>query len=333
MLLKIGTRGSQLALTQSQWVKERIEAGRPGVIVELVRITTTGDKIQRPPLSEVGGKGLFIKEIEEALLRKEVDLGVHSMKDVPGELPEALEISVFPQREDPRDAFVSEKYGSIDQLPKGASVGTSSLRRASQLLHHRPDLRIVPIRGNVDTRLRKMESGRFEAIILASAGLRRLGLSHRITQMLPTDLSMPAIGQGVLGLEVRKKDHVVRDLIGFLNHGETELTARAERAFLKELEGGCQVPLAGLGKLEGDRLVLEGMVAELDGSLLIRDKLFGPKEKPEELGVRLAKKILASGGDKILRGIYGNPKFEYRNPKQIQNDQNSNDKTDNLSEE
>jgi hydroxymethylbilane synthase len=304
MLLKLGTRGSKLALTQSQWVKGRIESVHPGVGVELVRITTTGDRIQQPPLSEVGGKGLFIKEIEEALLREEVDLGVHSMKDVPAELPEGLEISVFPQREDPRDAFVSEKFRSIEELPHGSSVGTSSLRRASQLLHLRPDLRVLPIRGNVDTRLRKMESGLFEALILASAGLRRLGLSHRITQMLSTDFSLPAIGQGVLGLEVRKSDHVVRDLIGFLNHGETELTVRAERAFLKELEGGCQVPLAGYGKLDGDRLELEGMVADLDGSVLIRDRLFGPKEKPEELGVKLARNILGSGGDTILQKIY-----------------------------
>jgi len=304
MLLKLGTRGSKLALTQSQWVKGRIESAHPGVVVELVRITTTGDRIQQPPLSEVGGKGLFIKEIEEALLRKEVDLGVHSMKDVPAGLPEGLEISVFPQREDPRDAFVSEKFRSIEELPHGSSVGTSSLRRASQVLHLRPDLRVIPIRGNVDTRLRKLESGQFDALILASAGLRRLGLSHRISQMLSIDLSLPAIGQGVLGLEVRKSDHVVRDLIGFLNHVETELTVRAERAFLKELEGGCQVPLAGYGKLDGDTLELEGMVAELDGSVLIRDKLFGPKEKPEELGVKLARNILGSGGDTILQKIY-----------------------------
>ena len=304
MILRIGTRGSKLALTQSQWVKGRIESVHPGVVVELVRITTTGDRIQRPPLSEVGGKGLFIKEIEEALLRKEVDLGVHSMKDVPAGLPEGLEISVFPQREDPRDAFVSEKFRSIEELHHGSSVGTSSLRRASQLLHLRPDLRVIPIRGNVDTRLRKLESGQFDALILASAGLRRLGLSHRISQMLSIDLSLPAIGQGVLGLEVRKSDHVVRDLIGFLNHVETELTVRAERAFLKELEGGCQVPLAGYGKLDGDTLELEGMVAELDGSVLIRDKLFGPKEKPEELGVKLARNILGSGGDTILQKIY-----------------------------
>jgi len=304
MILRIGTRGSKLALTQSQWVKGRIESVHPGVVVELVRITTTGDRIQRPPLSEVGGKGLFIKEIEEALLRKEVDLGVHSMKDVPAGLPEGLEISVFPQREDPRDAFVSEKFRSIEELPHGSSVGTSSLRRASQVLHLRPDLRVIPIRGNVDTRLRKLESGQFDALILASAGLRRLGLSHRISQMLSIDLSLPAIGQGVLGLEVRKSDHVVRDLIGFLNHVETELTVRAERAFLKELEGGCQVPLAGYGKLDGDTLELEGMVAELDGSVLIRDKLFGPKEKPEELGVKLARNILGSGGDTILQKIY-----------------------------
>ena len=305
MVLKIGTRGSKLALTQSQWVKARIESGHPGVVVELVKITTTGDKIQRSPLSEVGGKGLFIKEIEEALLGEEVDLGVHSLKDVPAELPEGLEIPVFPQREDPRDAFVSVKYRNFADLPHGSSVGTGSLRRGSQLLHLRPDLRVLPIRGNVDTRLRKLESGQFEALILASAGLRRLGLSHRIAQMLSTDLCLPAIGQGALGLEVRKGDHVVRGLIGFLNHTETELTVRAERAFLKELEGGCQVPLAGHGKLDGDRLELQGMVADPDGSLLIRDKLFGSSEKPESLGIDLARRLLALGGDKILQRISG----------------------------
>ncbi len=308
MILRIGTRASQLALTQSRWVKERLEAEHPGLVVELVRITTMGDRIKRPPLSEVGGKGLFVKEIEEALLGKEADVGVHSMKDVPCALPEDLEISVYPRREDPRDAFVSKKYANLREMPQGASVGTSSLRRASQLLHLRPDFRIIPIRGNVDTRLRKLESGKFDALLLASAGLRRLGLSHRITELLSTDLSLPAIGQGVLGLEVRKGDSVVRDLIGSLNHGETELTIRAERAFLKELEGGCQAPLAGYGKLVGGRLALEGMVAELDGSVLIRDKLFGPKEKPEELGVKLARKILSAGGDKILQRIYKNPK-------------------------
>ncbi len=310
MILRIGTRGSQLALTQSQWVKERIEARHPEIKVELVRIKTTGDKIQRPPLSQVGGKGLFVKEIEDALLRKEVDLGVHSMKDVPAGLPEGLEISVFPAREDPRDAFVSCRYKSIAELPRRAMVGTSSLRRASQLLHLRPDLRINAIRGNVDTRLRKLESGDFEAIILAAAGLRRLGLSQKITQILSTDVSLPAIGQGVLGLEVRKDDSAVQGLIDFLNHEETELPVRAERALLKELEGGCQVPLAGYGILDGDKIILDGMVAELDGSVLIRDRLSGSKEKPENLGVDLAKKILASGGDKILRKIHSKAGIE-----------------------
>jgi hydroxymethylbilane synthase len=305
MLLRIGTRGSQLALAQSQWVKENIEAKYSEVRVELVRIKTKGDKILGSPLSKIGGKGLFVKEIEEALLRKDIDLAVHSMKDVPAELPEGLEISVFPVREDPRDAFVSSGYKSIQDLPQGASVGTGSLRRSAQLLHLRPDLRVIAMRGNVDTRLRKMESGDLQAIILACAGLRRLGLGKKICQALPTDLFLPAIGQGVLGLEIRKGDHSLRKLLEFFNHEETELAVRAERSFLKELEGGCQVPIAGNGRAEGNKLLLQGMVAQLDGTKLIRDKATGPKERPEEIGVQLARKLLASGADKILQQVYG----------------------------
>jgi hydroxymethylbilane synthase len=305
MLLRIGTRGSQLALAQSRWVKENIEAKCPGVRVELVRIRTKGDKILASPLSKIGGKGLFVKEIEDALLGKDIDIAVHSMKDVPAELPEGLEISLFPKREDPRDAFVSNAYETIQDLPKGASVGTGSLRRSAQLLRLRPDLHVIPIRGNVDTRLKKMESGDLQAVILASAGLRRLGLEKRISQVLPTEMFLPAIGQGALGLEMRKADHSLRNLLGFLNHQETELTVRAERGFLKELEGGCQVPIAGYGRLDGDKLLLQGMVANLDGSKLIRDEAFGAMERPEEIGVQLARKILASGADKILQQIYG----------------------------
>ncbi len=305
MLLRIGTRGSQLALAQSQWVKEKIGVKYSEVRVELVRIKTKGDKILGSPLSKIGGKGLFVKEIEDALLRKDVDIAVHSMKDVPAELPEGLEISLFPMREDPRDAFVSNAYESIQDLPKGASVGTGSLRRSAQLLRLRPDLRVIPMRGNVDTRLKKMESGDLQAVILASAGLRRLGLEKRISQVLPTEMFLPAIGQGVLGLEIRKADHSLRNQLGFLNHQETELTLRAERGFLKELKGGCQVPIAGYGRLDGDKLLLQGMVANLDGSELIRDEAVGPKKRPEEIGVQLARKMLALGADKILQQIYG----------------------------
>jgi hydroxymethylbilane synthase len=305
MLLRIGTRGSQLALAQSRWVKEKIEAKYSGVRVELVRIKTKGDKILGFPLSKIGGKGLFVKEIEDALLRKDVDLAVHSMKDVPAELPEGLEISLFPAREDPRDAFVSTAYESIQDLPKGASVGTGSLRRSAQLLRLRPDLRVIPVRGNVDTRLKRIESGDLHAVILASAGLRRLGLEKRISQVLPTEMFLPAVGQGVLGLEMRRADDSLRNLLRFLNHQETELIVRAERGFLKELEGGCQVPIAGYGRLDGDKLLLEGMVANLNASKLIRDEAFGPMERPEEIGVQLARKILASGADKILQQIHG----------------------------
>jgi hydroxymethylbilane synthase len=305
MILKIGTRGSSLALTQSGWIKSMIEARHPDVSVELVRITTKGDKILDSALSKIGGKGLFVKEIEDALLRKDVDLAVHSIKDVPAEIPEGLCLPVFPEREDPRDAFISMNYPSLSDLQEGASVGTGSLRRSSQLLNIRPDLKIIPMRGNVDTRLKKLEAGEFQAIILAAAGLKRLGLAGRITQLIPTDTCLPAIGQGALGLETREGDTRVMDIISFLNHTETELTVRAERAFLKRLEGGCQVPIAGLCVKEGSFIRLSGMVAELDGSRIIKNELVGPKDKPEELGEALAERLLNAGAEKILAAVYG----------------------------
>ena len=305
MILRIGTRGSRLALAQSEWVKGQIEAGNPDVRVELVRIKTKGDKILDSPLSEVGGKGLFVKEIEDALLRKEVDVAVHSVKDVPTDLPDGLHLSVFPEREDPHDAFISLKYKTLAELPEGASVGTSSLRRSAQLLHMRPDLNVVSLRGNVDTRLKKLESGDLMGILLATAGLRRLGLSSKISQILSPDQILPAIGQGAIGLEKRRDDEEVQKLLLFLNHEPTEVTVRAERAFLKELEGGCQVPIAAHGLLDGDRLILKGMVAELNGSKVIRDELIGKKDRPEDIGVSLARRLLASGADQILERIYG----------------------------
>ena len=303
MILRIGTRGSRLALAQSEWVKERVEERYPDIRVELVRIKTKGDKILDSPLSEIGGKGLFVKEIEDALLRKEVDVAVHSIKDVPTELPEGLELRVFPKREDPCDAFISVDYETLKDLPEGSSVGTSSLRRSAQLLHMRSDLDIVPLRGNVDTRLRKLESGDFQAIILASAGLRRLGLASRINQVISPDALLPAIGQGALGLEMRQ-DHEMWELLNFLNHEPTEAAIRAERAFLKELEGGCQVPIACYGFLSGENLILKGLVAELNGSRIIRDEVEGKKESPEDMGVSLAKRLLASGAAEILERIY-----------------------------
>ena len=304
MILRIGTRGSKLALAQSEWVKKKVEAGHPDVGVELVRIKTTGDKILDSPLSKIGGKGLFVKEIEDALLKKQVHVAVHSMKDVPAELPDELMLCGFPEREDPRDAFISLKDKSIETLPQGSRIGTSSLRRAAQLLHVRPDLDMVALRGNVDTRIRKLESGQVDAIILAAAGLRRLGLANRITRVIPLEQVLPAIGQGALGLEVRRDDHDTINLLDFLNHKPTEVTVRAERAFLKELEGGCQVPIAAFALLNSNKVHLRGMVAELDGSRIIRDEISGEKHQAEEIGINLAKKLLDCGAGEILSRIY-----------------------------
>ena len=305
MILKIGTRGSPLALAQSGWVKEKIEARYPGIRVSLVKIKTKGDKILDSPLAKIGGKGLFVKEIEEALLRRDVDVAVHSMKDLPADLPEGLQIAVYPEREDPRDAFVSLEYQTLSALPEGASVGTGSLRRSAQLLHLRSDLHVVPLRGNVDTRLKKLNSENLQAVILATAGLRRLGYGQRITQVLSTEEILPAVGQGALGLELRQDDTKTRDALNFLNHEATELTVRAERAFLNKLEGGCQVPIAAYSRMEGERIILQGLVGELDGSRVIKDTVAGQKDQPEDIGIRLADKVLAAGADKILAKIYG----------------------------
>ena len=305
MILKIGTRGSKLALRQSRWVKDQIEGRHPGVRVELVRIRTTGDRILDAPLSKIGGKGLFVKEIEDALMQGRVDLAVHSMKDVPAELPEGLALSTFPKREEPADVIISAGGETLDQLPIGARVGTSSLRRGAQLLHARPDLRLVPLRGNVDTRLGRLESGDLHAVILAAAGLRRLGLSRRITHILPFDLVLPAVGQGALGIEIRRDDHQTSSLIQFLDHEPTRTAVAAERAFLKELEGGCQVPIACLARLNGDGLRVDGMVAELDGSEILRQEITGPADQAADMGVTLARRLLDSGADRILAGVYG----------------------------
>jgi hydroxymethylbilane synthase len=305
MILKIGTRGSKLALAQSTWVKEEVESRYSHVQVELVRIRTKGDKIIDSPLSKLGGKGLFVKEIEDALLRREVHVAVHSMKDVPSELPGELMLSVFPWREDPSDALISEEDRTLEELPRGARVGTSSLRRAAQLLHIRPDLEVAALRGNVDTRLKKLDSGGLHAIILATAGLKRLGFAHRISQILPIESILPAIGQGALGLEVMRDNEETLGLLEFLNHEPTQITVTCERAFLKKLEGGCQVPIAGFAHIDGKSLHLRGIVAELDGSTLIRDEITGEKERAEEIGIALAERLLESGAAKILERIYG----------------------------
>ncbi|MFH0809487.1 MAG: hydroxymethylbilane synthase [Pseudomonadota bacterium] len=305
--VRIGTRGSALALTQSNWVKRQIEAAHPHLRVELVKIKTTGDKITDVPLARVGGKGLFVKEIEEALLDGRVDLAVHSMKDVPAELPAELHIGVTTEREDARDALISAGGVPLAELPQGARVGTSSLRRRAQLLAVRPDLTIVPLRGNLDTRLRKLDDGELQAILLASAGLRRLGLAERITQALDYSLMLPAIGQGALGLELRKDDDATLGLIRFLNHEATEVAVRAERVLLARLQGGCQVPIAALGRLDGEEnnLRLDALVADLEGRRIVRASATDTPANAVQLGLRVADELLAQGAGEILAEIYG----------------------------
>jgi len=303
--IKIGTRGSLLATTQSTWVKNQIEAAHPGVSVELVIIVTKGDKILDVPLAKVGGKGLFVKEIEEALLRRDVDLAVHSMKDVPSELPEELHLGIIPLRENPHDAFISTGYATLADLPQGATVGTSSLRRRSQLAALRPDLEIVDLRGNLDTRLRKLEEGQFQAIILAAAGLNRLGMSSRATGYFTAREMLPAVGQGALGIELRKDDAELLEGLAFLNDAKTTVAISAERAFLFRLEGGCQVPIGAFAEVNNGRVELTGLVASVDGKVVLKDSISGPVEEAQKLGTQLANKILEMGGKEILAEVYG----------------------------
>lgn len=303
--IKIGTRGSLLATTQSTWVKNQIEAEHPGVSVELVTIVTKGDKILDVPLAKVGGKGLFVKEIEEALLRREVDLAVHSMKDVPSELPDELHLGIIPLRENPHDAFISNDYAELAELPRGATVGTSSLRRRAQLAALRPDLEIVDLRGNLDTRLRKLDEGQFQAIILAAAGLNRLGMSSRATGYFEAKEMLPAVGQGALGIELRKDDAELLAGLAFLNDTDTSVAVKAERAFLYRLEGGCQVPIGAFAEVKGGQVVLTGLVASVDGQVVLKDSITGPGEEARELGTMLANKLLDLGGREILAEVYG----------------------------
>jgi hydroxymethylbilane synthase len=302
-LIRLGSRGSKLALWQAEFIQFEIER-KTGRKVEITRIRTTGDMILDVPLARVGGKGLFVKEIEEALLTGRIDLAVHSMKDVPTDLPDGLEIVAITRREDPRDAFLSVKYRRFEDLPQGARVGTSSLRRQTQLLGIRPDLSIETLRGNLDTRIRKMEEGRFDAILLAAAGLRRLGWEAKITQYLPEEMSLPAIGQGALGIEIRSEDPDTREAVSFLNDRDTAFAVRAERGFLKRLEGGCQVPIASHGRTEGDNIFLQGMVGRPDGSEIIRGSATGSVSGPEALGVALAEQLLERGARTILDEVY-----------------------------
>ncbi len=305
----IATRQSKLALWQAEWIKSQLEEIDPEFEIELNKIKTTGDKILDVPLAQVGGKGLFVKEIEEAMLRGEADLAVHSMKDVPTELPEGLHLPCITKREDPRDAFIAGKeIKSFNDLPQGANVGTSSLRRICQLLSKRPDLKITQLRGNVDTRLRKLSEGEFDAIILATAGVKRLGHADVITEMLPTDVSLPAIGQGAVGIECRVDDEFINDLLKKLNHEETSICVRAERAVLRKLEGGCQVPIGSYAQIKDGTIVIEGLVGSIDGKTMIKDRVEGKSEDAESLGLALADKLLADGAKEILDEVYGNNK-------------------------
>ena len=303
-ILKIATRQSPLALWQAEHIRARLEALHADLKVELVTFVTQGDKILDTPLAKIGGKGLFVKELEAALLDGRADLAVHSMKDVPMALPEGLSLAVICEREDPLDAFVSNTYNSFDELPQGAKVGTSSLRRKTQILKQRPDLNIIDLRGNVGTRLSKLDSGLYDAIILASAGLKRLGLAERIRHTLQPEISLPAVGQGALGLECRATDQVVLDLILPLLHAETDVCVRAERAFNAYLEGGCQVPIAGYATLNQGQLHIEGRVGSVDGVTLLKVQLSGAPEQAEQLGVNLAQKLLEQGAGDLLKALY-----------------------------
>ncbi len=303
--LVLGTRASKLALQQSEWFQAQIQAIAPDITVTLTRIQTSGDKIVDVPLAKIGGKGLFVKEIEEALLSGDIDFAVHSMKDVPTQLPDGLEILCVPPREDSRDALISRTGCRFQELPVGARVGSSSLRRQSQFLHARPDLRIEMLRGNLDTRLKKLKEGQFDAIILAAAGLRRLGWTEEITEYLDPQLCLPAIGQGALGIEGRSNDQFVRSILSRLTHPPTQVAVTAERALLHRLEGGCQVPIAAYATLTNDQVHLEGLVASVDGKTVIRDAVQGTRAEAQVLGTRLAERLLARGADKILGEIYG----------------------------
>ncbi|MGD8562385.1 MAG: hydroxymethylbilane synthase [Desulfarculaceae bacterium] len=301
----IATRGSKLAVAQARWVGARLAENNPGLQVDYLTIKTKGDKILDAPLAKVGGKGLFVKEIEDALLGRQADLAVHSMKDVPAELPPGLIMSAICSREDPRDVLVTKSGGSLDKLPQGGRVGTSSLRRQAQLLSLRPDLTMVSIRGNVETRLRKLEEENLDGVVLAAAGLARLGIEDsRATALEPSTL-LPAVGQGALGVEVRADDQAVGELTRGLNHAASAVAVAAERAFLARLQGGCQVPIAGFAQVENQEVVMQGLVANLDGSQVVRGQGRVLQAEAEVMGRAVAEEVLDRGGREILAQIYG----------------------------
>jgi hydroxymethylbilane synthase len=303
--IRIGTRGSALALQQTQVVVGLLKAAWPDLTVDVIEIRTTGDRIQDVPLAKIGDKGLFVKEIEEALLGGRIDWAVHSVKDLPSQLPEGLSVGMIAERVDPRDALVARHGLRLTTLPERALIGTSSLRRRAQLLHWRPDLTIVPIRGNVDTRLRKLETEGLDGIVLAVAGLRRMGWEARISDIIPPEICLPAVGQGALGVEMRSADQEAHGLFQPLTSPIMQAIVTAERSFLAYLEGGCQVPIAAWATAGEGQLRLRGMVSDLEGFALLRDERRGAIGGPEQLGRDLAEALLRRGGEAILHGIYG----------------------------
>ncbi|ELJ8548761.1 hydroxymethylbilane synthase [Vibrio cholerae] len=302
--IRIATRQSPLALWQANYVKDALMAAHPGLQVELVTMVTRGDVILDTPLAKVGGKGLFVKELEIAMLEGRADLAVHSMKDVPVDFPDGLGLVTICEREDPRDAFVSNTYAKIEDLPSGAIVGTCSLRRQCQLKAARPDLVIKELRGNVGTRLSKLDAGEYDAIILAAAGLKRLELESRIRSFIEPEQSLPAVGQGAVGIECRVDDQRVRALLAPLNHADTADRVRCERAMNLTLQGGCQVPIGSYALLEGDNIWLRALVGEPDGSQIVRGEIRGPRIQAEQLGITLAEQLLSQGAKEILERLY-----------------------------
>jgi len=303
-LLRIATRKSPLALWQAEYVKAELIRANPGLQVELVTMSTQGDRILDTPLAKIGGKGLFVKELEQGMLEGRADIAAHSIKDVPMEFPNGLFLATIMQREEPCDAFVSNRFDTLEQLPEGAVVGTSSLRRKCQLLAKRPDLQIRDLRGNVNTRLAKLDDGEYDAIILACAGLLRLGMAARIKQRIDADWILPAVGQGAIGLEARAGDDDTLQLLAPLNHSDTADRILAERALNERLQGGCQVPIASHALLEDDQLWLRGLVGETDGSKIIFSEARGPREQAEQLGRQVADDLLANGAHAILDKLY-----------------------------
>ena len=300
MKIRIATRKSPLALWQANFVKQNLLLAHKDLTVELIPMVTQGDIILDSPLSKIGGKGLFVKQLEQAILNNEADIAVHSIKDIPAQFPEGLMLAAICQRDEVRDAFVANKYASLNDLPEGAIVGTSSLRRQCQLRSHFPHLIIKDLRGNVGTRLNKLDDEQYDAIILASVGLKRLSLEHRITQYIDTDLMLPAVGQGAIGIESRTDDKQILDIISVLDDKESRACIQAERAMNNALQGGCQVPIAGYCRLNNDELILQGLVGRVDGSKIIKQQITGFINEAESLGEKLAKQLLNQGADLIL---------------------------------